>query len=262
MAWSCGFGGAWTDFASLAKKNFVSAADGVGLFARPTSDTVGLNETVGLFAISLSSPAIPRPDPNRGTWPATRGNSFVDGGAGVPLGVPVGVVCVLSTLDFLDPDRGVILLLKKAETGVDRSSLEDAKGGVLSSGRAPRRPKGVEAGVGAEPATLGVNGIRCAVFVAEALRVGIDGRFCLSYEGILFAALPLFAVKGALRTMALWSRVCNGGLKGGHDGRGRVGVFSWLLLFSRLLVLSDIKVALIVGTLACFLPQPVLVPSQ
>lgn len=176
MVWSCGLGGAWTDFASLAKKNFESTADGVGLFARPTSDTAGLKETVGLFAISLSSPAIPSPDPNESASPATRGNSSVDA-----LGVPVGVVCVLSTLDFLDPDRGVTLLFKKAETGVDSSSLADATGGVLRlSERAPRRPKGVEAVGGAEPATLGVNGVRLAVFAVEALRVGISGRFCFS----------------------------------------------------------------------------------
>ena len=217
------------DFASLAKKNFESAVEGTGLLERPTSDTAGLNETVVLLVISLSSPAIPSPDPYVGASPASRGNSFVDGGAGVPFGVPVGVVCVLSTLDFRDPDLGVILLFKNAETGVDRSSLDDPTGGVLLSERAARRAKGVETVGGAEPATLGVSGVLFAVFVAEALRVGMRGRFLLSYEGMLFAALPLFAVNGAFRIMALWSRGCNGGLKSGLDGRGRVGVFSWLL---------------------------------
>ena len=66
---------------------------------------------------------------------------------------------------------------------------------------------------------------------------------------MLFAALPLFAVNGAFRIMALWSRDCNGGLNGGLDGRGRVGVFSWLLLLSRVLFLNPRIVARI---LACF----------
>ena len=248
MAWGCSLGGPCIDFASLAKKNFESTADGTGLFVCPTSDTAGLNETVGLFGISLSSPAMPSPDPYVSTSPTILGNSFV-GGAGVPFGVPVGVVCVLSTLDFRDPDLGVMLLFKKADTGVERSSLEDPTGGVLTSERAPRRDTGVEAVCGVEPATLGVNGVLFAVFAAEALRVGIRGRFCLSYEGMLFAALPLFAVNGAFRSMALWSRDCNGGLKGGLDGRGRVGVFSWLLLLSSVLFLSDMKVARIFSDL-------------
>lgn len=64
---------------------------------------------------------------------------------------------------------------------------------------------------------------------------------------MLFAALPPIDVKGAFRTMALWSRACNGGLKGGLGGRGRVGVLSALLLLSRVLFLSVMNVALIVG---------------
>ena len=167
----------------------------------------------------------------------------------MPCGVPVGVVFVLSTLDFLDPDLGVMLLFKKADTGVERSSLEDATGGVpLLSERSPRRDKGVEAVCGAEPATLGVNGVRFAVFAAAALRLGMRGRLCLSYEGMSFAALPLFVVNGAVRSMALWSRDCSGGLNGGRDGRGRVGVFSGLLLlFSSVLCLSDMNVARILA---------------
>jgi hypothetical protein len=181
LVWSCVLAGACTDFASLARKNFDSAVDGPELFACPTSDTAGLNETVFLFGISLSSPPIPSPDPHVGASPASRGNSFVNGSAGVPVGVPVGVVFVLSTLDFLDPDLGVILLFKKADTGVDRSSLDGPTGGVLLlSERAALRAKGVEAVGGAEPATLGVNGVLFAVFAAEALRVGISGRFLLS----------------------------------------------------------------------------------
>jgi hypothetical protein len=42
---------------------------------------------------------------------------------GVALGVPLGVVFVLSTLDFRDDDRGVILLLISVLTGVDSSSF-------------------------------------------------------------------------------------------------------------------------------------------
>lgn len=34
------------------------------------------------------------------------------------MGVPVGVVLVLSTLDLRGPDRGVMLLLSKEDTGV------------------------------------------------------------------------------------------------------------------------------------------------
>ena len=155
--------------------------DGPGLFVRPISDTAGLNETVVLLGISLSSPAIPSSGPCVGASPAIRANSFVDGGAGVPLGVPAGVVCVLSTLDLRDPDLGVMLLLRNVETGVDRSSLVDPTGGVLLlSRRATRRGKGVEIVGGTEPATLGVNGVLFAVFAAEALRVGMRGRFCLS----------------------------------------------------------------------------------
>lgn len=158
-----------------------SAVEGPGLFARPASDTAGLNETIGLLGISLSIPPIPSPDPYVGASATIRGNSLVEGGAGVPFGVPVGVVCVLSTLDFLDPDLGVMLLFKKAETGVDRSSLDDPTGGVLLlSERAVRRAKGVEAVGAADPATLGVNGVLFAVFTAEALSVGIRGRFLLS----------------------------------------------------------------------------------
>ena len=41
---------------------------------------------------------------------------------GVPFGVPFGVDDALSTLAFLDPDRGVMLELRKALTGVATSS--------------------------------------------------------------------------------------------------------------------------------------------
>jgi len=149
----------------------------------------------------------------------------------------VGVVFALSTRVLRDDDRGVTLLFRKADTGVDKSSLDEAAGVVFSE-RAPRRDNGVEAVGGAEPATLGVKGVRFDAF-AEALRVGMSGLVVplfLSYEGMF--ALPLFVARGALGgtlIMALLSRDCNGGRNGGLDGRGRVGVTleSWLWEFSR-----------------------------
>ncbi len=81
---------------------------------------------------------------------------------------------MLLTRDLRDDDRGVMLLLfRNADTGVDKSSLDDAAG-VLLSERAPRRDNGVEAVGGAEPATLGVKGVRFDAF-AEALRTGMSG---------------------------------------------------------------------------------------
>lgn len=150
--------------------------------------------------------------------------------------MPVGVVFALSTRVLRDDDRGVTLF-RNADTGVDRSSLDEVAG-VLFSERAPRRDNGVEAVGGAEPATLGVKGVRFGAF-AEALRAGMSGLVVplfLSYEGMF--ALALFAARGALGgtlIMALLSRDCNGGRNGGLDGRGRVGVTleSWLWEFSR-----------------------------
>jgi hypothetical protein len=94
--------------------------------------------------------------------------------------VPLGVVFALSTRDFRDPDRGVILLLRKVDTGVERSSL-DPLSVVSFSERGPLRANGVETVGGAVPATLGVNGVLLDVF-AEALRTGIRGLegFCFS----------------------------------------------------------------------------------
>jgi hypothetical protein len=66
----------------------------------------------------------------------------LEAGTGVPVGVPVGVVFALSTRLLRDDDRGVMLLFRNAETGVDRSSLDDALGVVVSE-RAPRRDNGV-----------------------------------------------------------------------------------------------------------------------
>ena len=91
----------------------------------------------------------------------------------MPVGVPVGVVFALSTRVLREDDRGVMLLFRNADTGVDRSSLDDALG-VLISERAPRRDNGVCAAGGAVPATRGFKGARFEAF-AEALRTGISG---------------------------------------------------------------------------------------
>jgi hypothetical protein len=132
------------------------------------SDTEGLNETVGRFDISLSAPPMPKPE-------ACEGGSYIRNGslagAGVPVGVPEGVVFALSTRDFLDPDLGVTLMLRKVDTGVERSSF-DAEGVLLSCHRAD----GVD---GAAPTTLGVNGLPLVGLPATGIR-GRGGPFCLS----------------------------------------------------------------------------------
>jgi hypothetical protein len=119
------------------------------------------------------------------------------GGAVDAAGVPVGVLFGLSTRDFRDPDLGVMLLLRKVDTGVDKSSRLEPTGVVRISERASLRDNGVAAVNGAAPATLGVNGVLLEVF-ADALRAGMSGRaaFCLSYGGIL--AFPLFTDKGVV----------------------------------------------------------------
>lgn len=63
----------------------------------------------------------------------------------MPFGLSAGVLIGLSARVFLDPLRGVILLLfRKVETGVEMSSLEAADRGVpLVSGRGPLRDNGV-----------------------------------------------------------------------------------------------------------------------
>lgn len=131
-----------TVFASLAKKNFESSLlFCAGLFEYPISDAAGLNETVGRFGRSLSIPLIPNPDPYTGGSRFVR-NDSLDTEAGVPVGVPVGVVFVLSTRLLRDDDRGVMLLFRNVDTGVDRSSFDDTLGEVIS-GRAPLRDNGV-----------------------------------------------------------------------------------------------------------------------
>lgn len=115
--------------ASLAKKNFESAGVALGLrLSSPTSDPAVLKETVGRFGISLSIPDMPNPGPCIVASWAPRNESFVDESTGVPVGVPVGVELALppSTRTFLDPDLGVILLLRKEARGVGGSSFEDS----------------------------------------------------------------------------------------------------------------------------------------
>lgn len=133
------------------------------------SDTEGLKETVARFDISLSAP--PRPNPE-----AFGGGSYIRNGslagAGVPVGVPEGVVFALSTRDFLDPDLGVTLMLRKVDTGVERSSFDAAAWALLSCHRAD----GVD---GAAPTTLGVIGLPLNGLPAAGIR-GRGGPFCLS----------------------------------------------------------------------------------
>lgn len=170
LGWGTGFD-ACTVFASLAKKNFEELSEpGCDIpLENVFSDTEGLKETVGRFEMSLSIPPVPSPETGGGAS-YTRNGSLA--APGVPVGVPEGVVFVLSTRDFLDPDLGVMLMLRKADTGVERSSL-DAAPWVLLSGH---RADGV---AGAVPATLGVNGLPLGGLAATGIR-GRGGAFCLS----------------------------------------------------------------------------------
>jgi hypothetical protein len=153
------------------------------------------------------------------------------------VGVPVGVVFVLSTRDLREPDLGVILLLRKDEMGVVTSSR------WLASGRGPRRDNGVVALCGVDPATLGVRGVLLVFFAAAAAaeRVGMSGLvvpWCFSYGGIF--ALPLFPTGGLLggtRIMALLSFCCRT-RRVELEIRGRLEIASlsgWWLLFSLVL---------------------------
>jgi len=147
--------------------------------------------------------------------------------------VPFGVLLALSTRLCLEPDRGVTLVLRKAETGdVKSSRSREAVPLALrvgSEGRG-RRARGVaRVGVwwwfaGVRAATLGVRG---GLFTARAM-VGcrgpwpaVDGR---SYDGILgavngsaFGSGPNFTARDA--DVAFWSRNRSG-------WRGRCGVFA------------------------------------
>jgi len=104
-----------------------------------------------------------------------------------PMGVPLGVV--VSTRVFLDPDLGVMLWLRNADTGVEMSSF--AAPGVLFRDLGRGGCVGVEFVGGTEPATLGVKGVRFEAFWAAALSVGISGREGgLSRGGMLLFPFP------------------------------------------------------------------------
>jgi hypothetical protein len=167
---SGGLVGGCVVLASLAKKNLESACAVPGLLTYPpTSELPVLKETVVLLVVSFSTPDVP--NPGVGVVSCPRNDSFDEARRGVLLGVPVGVVLVLSTRIFLEPDLGVTLLLRNADTGVEISSLDGP--GVMLFVR-PCRDVGVEAIVGADPATRGVRGGRFDPF-ADALSVGISG---------------------------------------------------------------------------------------
>jgi hypothetical protein len=168
---SGGLVGGLVVLASLAKKNLESGCAVPGLLAYPsTSELPVLKETVGLLPASLSTTDIPSPGVGVASCP--RNKSLDEERRGVLWGVPVGVVLVLSTRIFLEPDLGVMLLLRNADTGVEISSLEGP--GVILFVRGPCRDTGVEAIVTEDPATRGVKGARCDAF-ADALRAGISG---------------------------------------------------------------------------------------
>lgn len=117
------------------------------------SEIGGLKDTMGRRGPSLSVPPIPKLC--ECCWGSyIRNGSLVEAAEGVPVGVPEGVVFVLSTRDFREPDRGVTLTLRKADTGVERSSLDAAT------------------------ATLGVNGLLLGPLAAAGIRG--RGAFCLS----------------------------------------------------------------------------------
>ncbi len=178
---------------------------GEGALEYPVSDIAGLNETVARFGMSLSTPFMPIVYVCKSG--AIRNDSFVESEPGAPFGVPVGVVFVLLTLDFRDPDLGVILLFKNGGTGGGPPSFAPVSAlGFL-------RDNGVATLGGFEAATRGVSGTLFIDFAAAAERVGMRGRvvpFCLSYAGIF--ELPLLALSGLLGgtlIMTLLSLCCN-----------------------------------------------------
>jgi hypothetical protein len=149
----------------------------------------------------------------------------------------------VSTLDFRDPDLGVMLLLKNEDTGVDTPSL-DVVLGVLFSGRGVLRDNGVVAPEGGvEPATLGVKGVRLLI-LAEAASVGSGLDAFRSYGGIFAFAFPLVdrGTLGGTLIVAFLSLDCNGGRMGGRVGR-RVGVAFESGLFSDPSPLVELLVA-------------------
>jgi hypothetical protein len=118
------------------------------------------------------------------------------------------VVFVLSTLDFLEPDLGVMLLLRIDE-GVVCWSREYGAMGVASC-RVARRIRGVELFEGTVPAILGVTGAVLAALRAAWLIVGSRGLLpwtLFRSEGIAF---PLFNSDDPMGARIISWRVSNG----------------------------------------------------
>ena len=148
-------------------------------------------------------------------------------------GVPVGVLLALSTRVCLEPDRGVMLLLRNAETG-DVTSSRSREAGPLAvrvgSGGAVRRASGVMASVGVwwwdgavREAILGVRGglfTRATVggLWPTAADRSYDGMLATVIEGSGFGAGPGFTVRNA--GVAFWSR----NRSGWRDACGSVAV--------------------------------------
>lgn len=175
------------DFASSAWKNIGAAA---GLTTSRSEldpyDELGFPSSIeplaslmtllgrGTADLFVSTLLIPSPDPP----PFSKLCPFVAiddaglEGAGVLSGVPTGVEGALSSRDFLDPERGVILELMKADNGLAIPWLDTALGEVVNS--PSRALRGVvEVSQVVEPASLGVNGP--LLDLKAELNVGVKG---------------------------------------------------------------------------------------
>lgn len=134
-------------------------------------------------------------------------------------GVPVGVLLALSTRFCLEPDRGVMLLLRKAETG-DVTSSRSREAGPLAvrveSGGAVRRASGVVARVGVwwwdAAVRAAILGVRGGLFTRATVGCRWPTAADRSYDGILATVIkgsgvgagPGFTVRNA--GVAFWSR--------------------------------------------------------
>jgi hypothetical protein len=95
-------------------------------------------------------------------------------GAGVLVGVPLGVEEALSapTRDFLDDERGVMLLLRKALTGVTSSTTVELTRGVVALVVRTGRPGvGAVAVVVEGAASRGVRGFAVRLLASFGLRL-------------------------------------------------------------------------------------------
>lgn len=134
-------------------------------------------------------------------------------------GVPVGVLLALSTRFCLEPDRGVMLLLRKAETG-DVTSSRSREAGPLAvrveSGAAVRRASGVVASVGVwwwdAAVRAAILGVRGGLFTRATVGCRWFTAADRSYDGILVTVItgsgvgagPGFTARNA--GVAFWSR--------------------------------------------------------